>query len=364
MRNVLALASKSFAELVALAVVASVLLAPSSAHAETRPPPEVSIVIAAEARAADDLELVVRELLARLAVAVQVTETARIDVHEVASPLPSAGPLLARVWIDFKKPGKATLYLLSITQDRLLVRTVERAPTGDELAREELGHILETAIEGLLSGANVGLPRADVIPLLEPAEPKPAPPLPPPPAPKPETVRWWQVGALYEVSALSSQVRFTHGPMLSLLFRAPLRPATVGLWLTGQYRLPVDLATSPAGATFHAVALRGLVTLDSALSKGFVLRTGIGGGADIVQMQPMAIAGYVPATSQVLSYGVLRASAGIEARAAPSLILWFNVAGDLDPSGASYVVEPRAGEKVVLRPWIVRPAVALGAAFP
>lgn len=361
MRNVLGPVSKSFAELWALAAAASILLISTFARADTQPAPEVSLVIAAEPRAADELELVVRELLARLSVGVQVSQVARIDVHEIASPPPIARPLLARVWIDFKKPGRATLYLLATAQDRLLVRTVDRAPSGDELAREELGHILETSAEGLLSGANVGLPRAEVIPLLEPIEPKPAPP----PAPKTmEPVPWWQLGALYEVSALSSQVHFTHGPMLSVLFRTQVQKAVLGLWATGQYRLPIDVGDDAVAATLASGAFRLLATADARVSRTLAVRVGVGGGTDLVRVQPRPSAGFVSDSSHVHAFGVARASLGLEARVAPSVLLWFNAAADLDPSSTTYVVDARAGERLVLRPWAVRPAVAVGAAFP
>ena len=93
MRNALGPVSKSFAELWAFAAAASILLISTLARAQAQPPPEVSLVIAAEPRAADDLELVIRELLARLAVTVQVSQVARIDVHEIASPPPMTRPL-------------------------------------------------------------------------------------------------------------------------------------------------------------------------------------------------------------------------------------------------------------------------------
>jgi hypothetical protein len=360
MRNALGPVSKSFAELWALATAASILLISTFARAEAQPPPEVSLVIAAEPRAADELELVIRELLARLAVGVQVSQVARIDVHEVTSPPPTSRPFLARVWIDFRKPGRAILYLLATAQDRLLVRTVDRGPAGDELAREELGHILETSAEGLLSGVKVGLPRAEVIPLLEPPEQKPSPP----PAKITEAVAWWQVGALYELGALSSQVHFTHGPMLSALFRTQVQKTVVGLWVTGQYRLPIDVGAAPVGATFASGAFRLLATTDVRLSRSVSMRMGIGGGTDIVRVQPQPSAGFIPDSARVHAFGVGRGSIGLEARVGPSIILWFNAAADLDPSSTTYVVDTRAGEKLVLRPWAVRPAVAVGAAFP
>jgi hypothetical protein len=360
MRNALGLASKSFAELSRLVIVAAMVVISTPARAEP-PPPEVSLAIAAEPRAADELELVVRELLARLSVAVQVSQVAHIDVREIASPPPLQRPLLARVWIDFKKPGRATLYLLATAQDRLLVRTVDRAPSGDELAREELGHILETSAEGLLSGANVGVPRVEAISLLEPTETKPAPP-PPPKAN--EVVPWWQLGALYEVSALSSQVRFTHGPMLSALFRAQTPKAVVGLWATAQYRLPIEVSDSAVGATLASGALRLLATMDLPMSRAVSFRLGLGGGTDLVRAETQAPPGYVPEHSHVRAFGVGRVSAGLEARVAASLLLWLNAAADLDPSSTTYVIDARAAETLVLRPWAVRPAVAVGAAFP
>ena len=237
---------------------------------------------------------------------------------------------------------------------------MDRAPAGDELAREELGHILETSAKVYSPAPRLGLPRAEAIPLLEPAEQKPMPP----PVAKTETVTLVAIGALYEVAALSSQVHFTHGPMLSALFRTRMQKAIVGLWATGHTACRSRWDLSPVGATFASGAFRLLATTDLRVSGSVTMRMGLGGGTDIVRVQPQPSTGFVPDSARVHAFGVGRGSIGLEARVGPSVILWLNAAADVDPSSTTYVVDARSGEKLVLRPWAVRPAVAVGAAFP
>ena len=104
--------------------------------------------------------------------------------------------------------------------------------------------------------------------------------------------------------------------------------------------------------------------MDLPMSRAVSFRLGLGGGTDLVRAETQAPPGYVPEHSHVRAFGVGRVSAGLEARVAASLLLWLNAAADLDPSSTTYVIDARAAETLVLRPWAVRPAVAVGAAFP
>jgi hypothetical protein len=345
--------------------------------AEGAPPApagEVALeVAAADARDSDALAQVARELLGRLGLEVRAQLVARVDLAAVVAP-PRAGstpePLLARVWVDWRTPGRATLYLLDTRRDRVLVRQVERPTGGEELAREELGHILETACEGLLAGSEVGEPRAGVAPRLLP--PSPATTVvaeaAPPPATGPPRA---QVALLYEAGALGGGATYTHGPEASLFVALGARrpvPWRWGLWSTAQLRLPVHATDDTgAGVDLEAGALRVLLALEHAWTERATGRAGVGVGVDVVRARPEAQAPDVAVLNPAFtrSFAIGRAALAVDLRLARRTWLVASVAADVDVTGQRYAfARGGGGQELVLKPWIVRPAAALGLAFP
>jgi hypothetical protein len=325
-------------------------------------------VAAADARDGDALAQVARELLGRLSVEVRASTVAHVDLAAVVAPpreLGAAEPLLARVWIDWRAPGRATLYLRDARRDRVLVRQVERPEGGEELAREELGHILETACEGLLAGGEVGEPRAGVAPRLLPpsatAEAAPASP-----ADGPSRLR---LALLYEAGTLAPEAPLTHGPEASIVvgLGAP-RAWRLAAWSTAQLRLPVHAADETgAGVELEAVAWRALLALERPLSPRATGRAGLGGGVDVVRARPEAsspdVAVLAPAFTRAFAVG--RAALALDLRLARRTWLVATLAADVDVTGQRYTfARGGGGDELVLRPWVVRPAAALGLAFP
>ncbi len=313
---------------------------------------QVLLVVAADPGEAQRLGQVAAELLGRLSVRVRTRRVERIDVGEIAGPMPPLPAYLARLFVDLREPTQATLWIVDPVHDRILVRRLPRAPGSEELAREELGHILET-----------GLPRAEVMPMLtEPGTRRP-PARPPRPA---STPRQWQIALLYELLALEGPSRIVHGPEASLFFRAPPRAAAVGLWITAQYRLPLHVDALPVGARLEGGALRAMITLDVLAHTKVNLRLALGGGIDLVELEPEAsgASGVSLAESRLLSFGVARAAVGVELRVSSWMTLWARAAADVDPSGTRYVFERHDGEQLVLKPWPVRPGLAIGAGVP
>jgi hypothetical protein len=341
----------------------------ASEEAAARPAVVLEIA-ASDARESDAVAQVVRELLGRLAVDVRVAQVARIDVAAIAAPPRADGaaePPLARVWIDWRTAGRATLYLLDARHDRLLVRQVERPAGGEELAREELAHILETACEGLLAGGEVGVPRAGVVPLLLP-----------PPVRAPETVASsapppgdaaaarLQIALLYEAAMLAPEAPLTHGPVVSVFVRARVRGLRWGLWSTAQLRVPVHAADQTVGVAMQTGALRALLAVERPLSRRTTVRGGVGGGVDLVRATPEATVAdrVVLEGPRTLSFAVGRAALGIDLRLSARTALVGTLAADVDLTGQRYVFARGGGEQLVLRPWVVRPAASVGLAFP
>jgi len=346
---------------------------PAVDGAAPRPKGEVALeVAAADARESDALAQVARELLGRLGLEVRASLVARVDLAAVVAPPRANGapePPLARVWVDWRTPGRATLYLLDARRDRVLVRQVERPAGGDELAREELGHILETACEGLLAGSEVGEPRAGVAPRLLPrAEPTTVVAEAPPAEPGPARV---QLALLWEAGAFASEARLTHGPEASLfvgLGAGGARAWRWGLWGTAQLRLPLHAADDTgAGVELEAGALRALVALEHAWSERAIGRAGVGLGVDVVRARPEAAMpdAAILGPSFTRTFAVGRAAVAVDLRLARRTWLVAALAADVDVTGQGYAFgRGGGGEELVLKPWIVRPAAALGLAFP
>jgi hypothetical protein len=331
-------------------------------------------IAAADARDSDALAQVARELLGRLSIEVRASLVARVDLAAVVAPPRAPGAAdapLARVWIDWRLSGRATLYLLDTRRDRVLVRQVERPAGGEELAREELGHILETACEGLLAGSEVGVPRAGVAPLLMPPPPRaPAAVAESAPAAEGGPSRV-QVALLYEAAALAPEAPLTHGPEASVFVGLGARRARGwrwGLWSTAQLRAPVRAVdASGVGVDLESGALRAFLALERPLSERATARAGVGGGVDVVRARPEAatpdLAILEPAFTR--SFAVGRAALAVDLRLSARTWLVATLAADVDATGQRYAFSRSGGgQELVLRPWVVRPAAAVGLAFP
>ncbi len=335
-------------------------------------------IAAGEARESESLAQVARELLGRLSVEVRATQVARIDLAAIAAT-PRAGtsaagagedPPLARVWIDWRVTGRATLYLLDARRDRLLVRQVERPVGGEELAREELAHILQTACEGLLAGGEVGVPRAALEPLLAPAAAAPPPPVVVSAA-APERAAVgvgprWQVAVLYEAALLAAEAPVTHGPTVAAFAGGRAGAPRFGVWATAQLRVPVHADGVSVGVAMQSGALRTLFAYERPMSARAAFRIGVGGGVDVVRATPETT---VPERAvlegpRTLALAVARAAASVDVRIGARAALVAALAVDVDVSGQRYVFARGAGEQLVLQPYLVRPSVAVGVAFP
>jgi hypothetical protein len=321
------------------------------------------LVVAAEPSETESLRQVAAELLGRLAVAVRAERVGRIDLDEIARPASLAPQYLARVFVDLREPRRVTLWFVDPAHDRILVRQLDRSPGGDEVMREELGHILETSTEGLLSGAEIGLPRAKVMAVSRPTPDRPSPA---PPRLEPTGGRSLQFALFYEAQALSSQAFVTHGPGASVWFALPLQQPALGVWLTGQYRFPVRLEASAVGARIEGGALRAMVTFDAPLGARFTLRSFLGGGVDIVHLEPQAsgATGVTLADARQLAFAALRAGLGVGFRAARTLSIGARAGVDVDLSAARYVYAGLGGDTVLMQAFPIRPAVAVEIGVP
>jgi hypothetical protein len=334
----------------------------------------VLITVAASGGEAEQLEAVARELLSRLEMRVELRRVNRIAYSEIRRPLGPQHAYFARVWIAFAKSGRARLYLEHSERDRLLVRDVAADSNNPELVREELGHILQTAIEGLKAGEEIGAPRAEAMQQVEEDE-APAPVATPAatPEPEPEEDRpepSWQrrhslrFGPRYEAVWLGDRSAFEDGPGAALGWLAPR--ARWGLELLALYRRPLTIDADPVGARTQTLAFRLQATFDAWRGERSLLRLGAGAGADLVRVSPRASAGseIELAQSGWLSLALGRISLSYAREVAGVLDLELTLGADIDPVGTRYVYASSSGMRSVLEPWPVRPLLSLGATVP
>jgi hypothetical protein len=357
---------RAWREAVALATLVLGVAFASPSFAQPSVDQAVDVVIAAGDADAQAMRAVVAELIGRLRLTANVSFSTGVIAAEVITPRAGAEPRTARAWIDLTQPERVTLYLVDRDWERVLVRHVRKVTGHDELAREAIGHILETAVDALAHGATIGVAREQVgsdEPQAPPSLPSAslAPGLAPPRAAGPPH---GEIGAAVESEMLASDVVAT-GPAADVYIGADRGRLRLGGWLTLQYRLPVVVNAAPLGVRLDGASLRALATVDAPAGKRLAFRFGIGAALDATHMTPRLEGkpDTMVAKDQDFAVLVARISAGAVARLSAHLVLTFTVSCDVDPSGTRYVALVQGTETTVLSPWPARPALSLGIAI-
>lgn len=330
----------------------------------------IQLTVAASPSDAEALAAVARELLERLAMQVELRRLERLDMRELRQPLRDQ-PYFARVWVTFGKSGKARLYLEHAARDRVLVRDVTDDSQNPELVREELGHILQTAVEGLKAGEEIGAPRDEALKQVDAEEAATTPRAKPPDdaalprAPLQPKSRRFRFGPRYEVAWLGDGDRFEDGPGAVL---GALLPSSErwGLELGGLFRRPLKVEGSPAGARLQSLALNALVTFEAVQAERSRLRLGVGFGADFVRVSPFAEAGRDVrlASSRWLKLALGRLAVTYAHDLGSFIDFECTLGVVLDPNRTRYVVKRSADAAEVLAPSPVRPFLSLGVTVP
>jgi hypothetical protein len=325
--------------------------------------------VAAPVGETERLEAVARELLARLDMQIEMRRVPRIDVTELRRALEPGERYFARVWISLSPSWRARLYLEHGASDRVLVRELAGDPNNPELLREELGHILQTAVDGLKAGEEVGTPRSDALKdvpaedgvevVREPAAQKP----PEEAAPRTRAApsQPLRFGPRYELSWLGDGAHFEDGPGAVFAVNLP-----VGFELSAYYRRPLKVEDTPVGVRLQTLSVRALATLQAWRGEQAGIRVGAGAGADFVRVSPLG----EPAPNVELSAGTWRTLAlarlqvSYARRAFGFMDLELTAGMDLDANDTRYVFQGSSDELEVLDPWPVRPFVSLGATVP
>jgi len=318
----------------------------------------------AEARA---LALVARDLMGRLGVELEVATAEAVDPAAVINRPSDFSPALARAWVDLTPGDHAMLYIVDGPWERVLIRRVPRDAGHLEVAREELGHILETAVEAMLSGARIGLERSalEARPPSPPPRPRPVPPPPPePPAPAPPPSPpappvELRVGVYEQATLLADAAPVTGALGVSASIETPTA-ARWGAWLTFDYRWPVRTHSLPLGVRIQGFEVRALGRATVLRSYPWKVDVAFGPGIDLMDAKAVANRpGNVTLTPEGTDASfVLRAAVGVRWR---SLGLW--LVGDADLTGRTYPFRLNGQDVDALAPYRVRPGLLLEASF-
>jgi hypothetical protein len=283
---------------------------------------------------------------------------------------PSAGDVVARAWIELHDGARVTIYVADVSGERILVRHLPRNDEDGELVREATARVVATALEALLSGAQIGVERAKAGEELGVPAPQAPPPPPPPPAPPvtaaPEALGL-SLGAHYGVQAFSSEVPVVHGPGLIFGAHYGAQLTKPGALLVGQVWWPSRASDAVSSVRIYSGALRLLATVERSFGSSVVLSAGVGGGVDLTRVEPTAATASVPvrlASPTTLTTPALRAALGAKFRQSYGFSLYTTLALDADPSGTRYVSLNDGVTTRVLEPLALRPSLVVGVATP
>lgn len=343
-------------------------------------PSIAKVIVAGDDTEAAIVDASVVEQLERLGVRAETSRSASVRPDEVVAAEEGEAGMVARVWIDSTSPSETILYVADRSGSRVLIRRFPRAGR-IEIAREATMAALQTAVDALLHGGQIGVSREEArVELGVPAPAPEAPAMPvreaerPPPdrvklavaAPRPprEEIALG-LGVSYEIGGYASNA-LEHGPVVALSLERPFDRRVFGVTLSGQYRFPMQAASGPVTLRVESGALR-LAAVAQVTRSPLDLRAALGGGVDVVRADP-GLVHVVDATLTPISRIDPVMRAGVLGRVplmiANRPVLELELAVDVAPFVRSFAVARGETQTLLLAPWTVRPLLLLGIAVP
>jgi hypothetical protein len=347
--------------LLLIVAAASGTVAPAASVATRAEATSVEVAIAATAPdAAAAVRADLRELLARFDVDARYREIGAVDRTEVLRAPAEAPCALACVWLDLgvSAPALAIVYISATASEQVVIRRMPLPAGFDEVAREEVAHIVASSIEALhagrplpVGGAGAGTNVAVVSTAVAP---------PPPPPPTSRTVLLG-LGAGAARDAGGHTALPTLG--LSLVVGADERRLSPALWLQADGG-ESDVAGTPVGLRLREGDLAALVALATAPMARVVARVGLGLGAELVGMTPRledpTATGVRLDAAHVQPAAFARAAARLEVRAGERLGVFVAAACDARFVLHRYMLERDGATQVLYEPERFRPWLVVG----
>jgi hypothetical protein len=342
------------------------------AVAKASEPRVVYVVASGDAADTAGVEVVVRELVARLPVELQWSRASGIDPGQVLAQRAPEVQVVARAWLDLSDAKRARIYVANAQGRRFLVRVVPLRDGYDEVAREVLGHIIESAVDAFLSGLDVGVTR-EVAERQVTAESPPPPAAPAtasaPPAATSNRFEWLRLGVVvaYRATQIAQLPTILHGPTLGMALAIPIRGSVrFSSSAMLHYRLPTAWDSASVGARVAGATARLSAGLEADVARQVILRGELGVGADFTHLAPyaepsdrMAKAGQPLWTTSSVAAAML----SLELAASSRIGLLVGAGCDVELNHPSYFVARNAQQTTVLSPWVVHPTATLGLVF-
>jgi hypothetical protein len=368
------------AALAALLALAAVAPPRALAAAPTGPRIQAEIALLGTAIVVEPVRDVLSELLEREGVDAVFTWPQRLNADDIFSAPGSSRAAIA-VWIDLlTSPGEARLYFRDAGARRFVVRRVPLRRESEEIAREEIAHIVASAVLALNAGngATLTLTQArEAIKSITTAAPKDddddnddgsrrAQPEPRRGGASPSGARAASSTVVWETSAsVTAQVlarEIPVAPRFDVSFGVVDR--SVGAWLSAGYQLPAT-DTGSVGVTLRAMALRAGLLWDVHHFGAATLRVWAGVGADRVDFQPRGDDPHVAlAPGGEFWTPAGRLAIGVRFGHWEHLALEGAVVGDLSLADVHYDIQDAQGfTQRVLAPLVMRPGASIGAVW-
>lgn len=317
----------------------------------------------------------------------RIEQRERVDRAEPTTQTMASDAAVVKVFIDLQTPGWARLVFVQPGGERFTIRDLRFAQGLNEVARETIGFVVDSAVDSLFAGLQFELSRNDAEVALQKAPTPVAPePVTPPARPAspvsvpvpvvrpaaavvrenaiatPTPARWSRyVGAGYSASAAgTSGLAWLAGPSL-LLGQHSSRTQTqleVG-WLMST---PIS-GDVVAGDVWGA---GGRASGGWRWSRGafaFALLP-VRVGVEVLRVNPEAqTTGATAASAQTLVSPLMGAAAGVSWRVGGGITFMAFIAADVDLRGTRFTAQNSGTTQTVADVWRVRPCATLAVAW-
>jgi hypothetical protein len=381
-------ASIAWPALAALAALAGG--GPASAAASDAPPTraEAEVWLRGEPSSVERVRETVGELLRRNGVAVSWRADGAFrpeqlfEARAATSSEASAGRPVARVWIDIGAKAETKMFLGDGSSRRFVIRRLTLPRGLDEIAREEIGHIVEAAVLTLVSGAGETLSRTEAeaaLATMAPARQDAA--APPPPATTTAAAAFarpapgFAAPPAIEATAVAAVGPYASDPAVvgRIGMGLAVLAGTSGLGAWGELgvALPASHAGAPIAVALDTQSVRaglawewrwGANEAGAGGDPRWSLRAGLGGGVDRIAFRPDGdpLAAR-PAPGGVFWAPAVRADLVLDARIWRGLRVLVGIPCDVVLADVHYdLVDETGSRRRYFTPFRVRPALSAG----
>ncbi|HJX65563.1 MAG TPA: hypothetical protein VJ860_16615 [Polyangia bacterium] len=329
-------------------------------------PGRANVTLLGQNSASGGLREVIAELLAREGFVVSWSERDSFRPQDFLDRKGEKELAAMDVWIDLSSPSEAHLYFRDSQANRFFIRSLPLGQGIDEIGKEEIGHIVASAVLSLSQENGHALTRSEARAALHAQPAQDAVPSAPPAAPRPMR--------LAIVASGGAQVLARAIPLAGLLVisgavtRGPRwgrAGGRFGAWLDLGYQIPASYQESAVGVALQSMSLRAGGHWEIERRRAMVFRLGFGGGFDRVDFQPRGDAKMVDlAPGGAFFVPAVCFWGGIDIRLSEHFAVATRALADIALMDVHYDVQSSRGAGTrVLTPFALRPGASLGMAF-